>query len=253
LKVLHIGDHAGSAAITANMCTKLGHPSVVTVVKGTIKGDHGDYYGNVAQCDTEDVLVKVVENLGGEYDHIIYHDYFKLAAELDYLNIPSSYMFHGSQLKGNPTLFRKVNELENILHTFVTSQDLLKYALTSTLFIRPVDMDLFHPMDVEREDVGLCLTFKKFMDDCRSIIDYEEDDVTVVDRVKNHTHYDIKFQSNPHYLIPEMSTTGLQALACGTPVWSNSQWFNSFPMQHSDEIVCANFLNMLMCDEVVIE
>lgn len=267
MKILHIGDHAGSAAITANMCTKLGHPSVVTVVKGTIKGDHGDYYGNVAQCDTEDVLVKVVENLDGEYDHIVYHDNFKLAEELDYLNIPSSYMFHGSQLKGNPTLFRKVNELENILHTFVTTEYLLKYALTATLFVRPVDIDLFHPMDVEREDMGLCLTYKRFIKDCRSIIDYEEDDVTVVDRVDNYTHYkampellnavrsyyDIKFQStNPPYMIPEMSDTGLQALACGTPVWSNSQWFNAFPMQHSDEIVCENFLNLLTGNEVII-
>ena len=262
MKVLHIGDHAGSAAITANMCSKLGHPSVVTVVKDTRDGwDHGDYYQNVAQCNTEDTLVKVVENLDGDYDHIVYHDYFKLAVELDYLNIPSSYMFHGSQLRGNPTLFRKVNELENIVNTFVTTEDLLKYALTATLFVRPVDIDLFHPMDVEREDMGLCITHERFIDDCRAIIDYEDDDVTVVDRVVNNTHYedmpellnavrsyyDIKFQStHPPYMVPEMSTTGLQALACGTPVWSNSQWFNSFPMQHSDEIVCANFLNMLM-------
>jgi hypothetical protein len=265
MKILHVGDQAGLGSITANMCSKLGHPSVVTVVKGTRDSwDHGSYYQNVAECKDEDTLVKVIHNLDGDYDHIIYHDYFKLAQELDSLNIPSSYMFHGNQLRQQPTLFDKVNELENIIHTFVTTADLLKFALTATLFERPIDMDLFHSMDIEREDTGLCLTQDRFIQECRSIIDYEQDEVTVVDRVTYQTHYadmpkllnsvrsyyDIKFQpTHPPYIIPEMSTTGLQALACGTPVWSNQQWFNSFPMQHSDEVTCANFLNMLMIDE----
>ena len=101
------------------------------------------------------------------------------------------------------------------------------------------------------------------MEECRSVVDFEEEQVAVVDRVKNRTSYsampellntcrsywDIKYQpTHPPYMLPLLSTTALQALACGTPVWSNSQWFNTFPMQHSDEIVCANFLNMLMDD-----
>ena len=265
MNILHIGDQAGIAAITANQCTKLGHPSVVMVVKGTMDGwNHGAYYENTAICKDEDELVKVMEGLDGYYNHIVYHDYIKLATELDHLDIPSSYVFHGNQLRGNPTLFNKVNELNNIHNTFVSTADLLKYALTATEFIRPIDMDLFHPMDIEREEYGICLTQERFMKECQEIVDYEDEQVAIVDRITHRTSYhempellntirsywDIKFQpTHPPYMIPELSTTALQALACGTPVWSNSQWFNTFPMQHSDEIVCANFLNILMGEE----
>jgi hypothetical protein len=262
LKVLHVGDHAGMASITANMCSKLGHPSVVLVNKEDAEPwTHGDHYENVAICENEDTLIDVVNGLDGKYEHIVYHNKPKLAIELDNLNITSSFVFHEDHLQQQPTLFNTINSLDSIVNIFVSTPDQLKYAPSAIEFVRPVDLDLFTLHETERIEVGLCLTSSKFVNDIHDIVEEYDAEVQIYDRYKWPTEYkdmpkilnsysaylDIIFNpGEPNYMRPELSTTALQALACGTPVWSNHKWFYHFPKQHEDEIASANFLNILM-------
>ena len=262
MKILHIGDMAGSAAITSNMCSKLGHPSVVIVDDAIDAWDHGAYYDNTAFCKNADTLMKVVRQTIDKYDHIVYHDKFAIAAQLDDLHVPSSFMFHGNMLRQEPSLYNHVDSLESIDNLFVTTGDLLKYAPTAELFNRPVDLDLFvmDPKSV-RTDIGMCLTQRRYFSEVNAITNKEENIVLVADRIENvrsysdmpeflnnlKFYYDIKFQpTHPPMIIPELSQTGLQALACGVAVWSNGVWFTKFPDIHSDELTCKEFISVLL-------
>jgi hypothetical protein len=261
MNILHIGDMAGSASITANMCTKLGHPSVVLLDGDRDAWDHSEYYNNAVYCKSKSI-VKVVNELGDRYDHIVYHDRFKLAAELDHLHIPSSFMFHGNMLRQAPDLYHHVDSLESIDNLFVTTEDLLKYAPTAELFHRPVDLDLFHvDYDIKRTDIALCLTQERYIESINKLTKDEEHIILVADRVKNTRryqdmpaflntfkyYYDVKYQpTHPPMIIPELSQTGLQALACGLAVWSNGAWFHQFPEIHSDEWACKEFISVLL-------
>jgi len=262
MKILHIGDNSGIASITANMCSRLGHPSVVLTDSSDDIWDHGDYYDNTASCKSSSTLMQVIRQTVDKYDHIVYHNKFAVAAQLDDLHIPSSFMFHGNVLRQEPNLYYHVDSLESIDNLFVTTGDQLKYASTAELFRRPVDLDLF-VMDhkSERTDIGMCLTQRCYMNEVKAITDMEENVILVADRAENMRsyqdmpeflnnlkyYYDIKFQpTQPPMVIPELSQTGLEALACGVAVWSNGIWFTKFPDVHSDEWTCKEFISVLL-------
>jgi hypothetical protein len=261
LNILHVGDMAGSAAITSHMCSKLDYPSVVITDDKTDIWDHGEYYQNTVKCKTTDVMVEVIKDTIDQYDHIVYHDRFDIAAILDDLHVDSSFMFHGNMLRQAPDLYHHVDSLESIDNLFITTEDLKKYAPTAELFHRPVDLDLFY-MDTkaDRLDMGLCLTQERYMKECNILTVDAEKMVLVADRVKNTRpysempaflngfkyYYDIKYQpTHPPMMIPELSQTGLQALACGCAVWSNGIWITKFPEIHSDEWACKEFISVL--------
>jgi len=260
-KILHVGDMAGTASVTANMCSRLGSPSVVISDNNNDVWDHGDHYENVAKCESNDIMLQVIRDTADKYDHIVYHDRFDEAASLDDMHIPSSFMFHGNQLRQNPVLYNHVDALESIDNLFVTTEDLIKYAPTAELFHRPVDLDLFTiDTKVDRIDMGICLTQERYIKECNTMTADAEHMVLVADRVKNvrsynempaflngfKYYYDIKFQpTHPPMVIPELSTTALQALACGCLVWSNGIWITKFPEIHSDEWACKEFISVL--------
>lgn len=257
MNILHIGDHSGVAAVTSNMCTRLGHPSVVVVGKAD-RWNHGDYYKNTLHVKH---LLKVLEATIEDYDHVVYHDSYNMAAELDHFHIPSSFMFHGNELRDNPDIGMDVDNLESIDNLFVTTEDLMKYAPTAELFRRPIDLDLFvSDHTSKRLDMGVCLTDKCYMIPASNMTDISDRVVLVADRGENirsydkmpdflnslKYYYDIKFKpTSPPMVIPDLSMTGLQALACGVAVWSNGIWFTKFPEVHSDEWVCKEFISVL--------
>ena len=261
LNILHVGDMAGSAAITSNMCSKLDNPSVVITDDKVDAWNHGDYYQNTVRCKTTDVMIQIIKATIDNYDHVVYHDRFDIAAELDELHVDSSFMFHGNMLRQAPEMYNHVDNLESIDNLFVTTEDLIKYAPTAELFHRPVDLDMFtiNP-NADRLDMGLCLTQERYIKECNILTADEEQVVLVADRVKNirsysempeflngfKYYYDIKYQpTHPPMLIPELSQTGLQALACGCVVWSNGIWFTKFPEINSDEWACKEFISVL--------
>tara|TARA_R110002167_G_scaffold3558_2_gene17208 strand:+ start:49 stop:351 length:303 start_codon:yes stop_codon:yes gene_type:complete len=99
------------------------------------------------------------------------------------------------------------------------------------------------------------------MNEVKAITDKEENIVLVADRLENARsyqdmpeflnnlkfYYDIKFQPTyPPMVIPELSQTALEALACGVAVWSNGIWFTKFPDIHSDEWTCKEFISVLL-------
>jgi len=261
LNILHIGDMAGSAAITANMCTKLNHNSVVITDDKVDAWDHGEYYKNTVHVRNTVLLKNTVRAMAHEFDHFVYHDRYDIAADLDDLHIDSSFMFHGNMLRQAPEMYNHVDNLESIDNLFVTTEDLIKYAPTAELFHRPVDLDMFtiNP-NADRLDMGLCLTQERYIKECNILTADEEQVVLVADRIKNirsysempeflngfKYYYDIKYQpTHPPMLIPELSQTGLQALACGCAVWSNGIWFTKFPEINSDEWACKEFISVL--------
>jgi len=269
MRILHVGDMSGVASITANMCSKLGHPSVVILDDKTDIWNHGKYYNNTADCSSTEVMIKVIKGSLDRYDHIVYHDRYNVAAELDHLQVPSSFIFHGNMLRQEPDIYTHVSNLTSIENIFVSSEDLLKYAPEATVFRRPIDLDLFHIDENKvRSDMAVCLTQARYLEQVRHITADVEHDVIPIDRsietleykempiLLNSLkfYYDIKFQpTHPPTLlgltndmvVPELSMTGLQALACGVQVWSNGIWFYKFPMEYSDENACKEFISVL--------
>ena len=261
MKILHVGDMAGSAAITANRCNQLGHTSTVIQDESIDTYKHGLYYDNtlyVPKNDMEMAIEAAMDAVG--YDHIVYHDQFKLAEKLDSKGIPSSYMFHGNMLRQNQKLYEDVKALNSIKTIFVSTDDLKLFAPDAVVFVRPVDLTMFRNLNYQRKDIGLCLTQDRYK---QVILDMQlgnETGIFIVDRIANKIryedmpkilngytyYYDVKFQpTHPPSLIPSMSQTGLQALACGVAVWSNGVWHYRFPDEHNDETSALLFIKAI--------
>ena len=248
MKILHVGNPSGIASIMANMCTKLGHESVV-INDGDEDWDHGEYYGNLATCSSSGILRKIISHTEQNYDHIVYHDRYDIASDLDYLHIPSSFMFHDNMLRLDPDMYMHVDNLESIDNLFVISQDLLKYAHTAILLPTPVDLDLFKAYNSEdRLEMSVCPVRRCYIRNANELTKDLEPMVLVTDKMDNLKRYkDMKFQAtDPPMVLPEFTQAGLQALACGVAVCNNGIWFYKFPMVHSDEWVCKEFISVLL-------
>ena len=256
MRILHLGDQAGSAALLSHECSRLGHPSHVIQDDSIETFYHGKYYKNTVYCDIQDII----KNEHDYVNHVVYHDQFALAQIHNHLHIPSSYIFHGNMLRQDPSKFETIANLESIENIFVTTEDMLEYAPGAELFTRPVDMDLFRPMDLVKHNVPLCLTQARYFEVIRRIYNGGTG-MFLVDRIKNLTSYrfmpmllnsyrgyiDLKFQpTHPPTLIPELSQTGLQALACGIPVvgW-NMSIHRVLPKRHYAENVAREFIRVL--------
>ena len=257
MRILHLGDQAGSAALLSYECSRLGHPSHVIQDDSIETFYHGKYYKNTEYVDNSYFKDNIPKS---NIDHIVYHDQFGLATMFDFLHIPSSFIFHGNMLRQLPERFDYIANLESIDNIFVTQEDLLEYAPGAELFTRPVDMDLFKPMDLDKRDVPLCLTQERYFEVIKRIYNGGTG-MFLVDRVKNITPYhlmpmllnsyrgyiDLKFQpTHPPTLIPELSQTGLQALACGIPVvgW-DMKIHRVLPKRHYAENVAREFIRVL--------
>lgn len=260
MNILHVGDNAGLASVTAHMCTKLGHPSIVLVDEHVDVWDHGKYYENTITTKPHENVIGAIKNMKETFDHIVYHDRVTIAKELDCLHIPSSYFFHGNDLRQQPKLYDVVYSLESIDNVFVTSEDLLQYAPQGTLFRKPVDLDLFKFKNCDKISGALCMTQEKYYDKVLEITTGFDLPVQIVDRFSHRVSYqdlpmllnsyrcyfDIKFHSDdPPVVVPELSQTALQSLACGTNVFSNGVLFTKFPEEHSDEYTCREFISVL--------
>ena len=256
MRILHIGDQAGSAALLSHECSKLGHDSKVINHTSIDTFRIGEYYNNTTWNFNEENIRKALKGV----DHLVYHDQFIMAEILDNLHIPSSYMFHGNMLRQDPRRFEYVANLESVDNMFVTTEDMLEYAPGAELFTRPVDIDLFRPMNLVKHNVPLCLTQERYFEVIKRIYNGGTG-MFLVDRVKNITPYhlmpmllnsyrgyiDLKFQpTHPPTLIPELSQTGLQALACGIPVvgW-NMSIHRVLPKRHYAENVAREFIRVL--------
>lgn len=251
---------AGSASITSHMCTKLGHPSIVLVDDHVDAWDHGEYYQNTIRVKPNEDLIGAIKKMRDSFDHIVYHDRVTIAKELDSLHIPSSYFFHGNDLRQQPKIYDVVWSMESIDNIFVTTEDLLQYAPEAYFFRRPVDLDLFKFKKMDKITGALCMTQERYYDEVVEITKDFDLPVQIVDRVNHRVrykdmplllnsyrcYYDIKFQpKHPPVVIPELSQTALQALACGTNVFSNGVLFTKFPEEHSDENACREFISVL--------
>lgn len=252
---------AGSAAIISNACTKLGHPSVVYQDSNIETFEHGKLYKNTFYHDGDLQMLEALKNAIPLYDHIIYHDRYKLALVLDDLHKPSSYIFHGNMLRQNPQAYKNVMNLESIENIFVSTEDLLKYAPEATLFTRPIDLDMFKPILIpNKKPMGLCLTQDRYKPYILELLRGNTTGYFLVDRVANRVqysdmpkilnsysyYYDVKYQpTHPPTMIEELSGTALQALACKIPVWSCGKWYNAFPIKHDDERAALEFLKVL--------
>ena len=260
MKILHIGDKSGIASVTSNMCTKLGHPSIVVVDNNADIWDHGEYYENTIIVNPNEDIAHAVSKMKGKFDHIVYHDRVTLAKKLDKLHIPSSYMFHGNELKEQEKLYDTVYSLESMDNVFVTNESMLDYAPQADLFRTPVDLDLFKFDDCDKISGALCFTEDRHYEKVLDITKDFELPVQIIDRV-NHKitysqmpeilnsyrcYYDIVFNiKKQNAVVPELSQTGLEALACGTNVYSNGVLFTKFPEEHSDELTCREFISVL--------
>lgn len=263
MNILHIGDMAGVGAILSNMLNKLGHRSMVIQEKTINTFNHGDYYGNTLYVNSPEEIESFVVESKTYYDHIVYHDRYELALRLDRLHIPSSYVFHGNMLRQIPNSAKSISNMESVDNIFVTTEDLFKFCPSAELLNRPIDMDLFKPMSLKKKTLALTLTQKRYVDEIKNIVRLYEPDLGmfIVDRVANTTPYeymptllnsykyyvDLKFQpSHPPYLLPELSMTGLQAMACGIPVYGGDlKWHYALSPAYYDENATLEFIRVI--------
>jgi len=258
LKILHIGDQAGVAALLAFECSKLGHSSYVLQDSSIDTFRIGAYYKNTEYLDNIEQIYRIA--FKSAPSHLIYHDQYKMAETFDYMHIPSSYVFHGNMLRGDDKIYDKVLELESIDNIFVTTEDMLDYAPKAELLVRPIDVDLFRPMDIKKQTVPLCLSQLRYFAEIRKRC-RDPNGIFLIDRFKHpityknmplmlnshKTYIDLKFRpTHPPTLIPELSMTGLQAIACGIPVigW-DSEYHETLDRSHYAENSAREFIRVI--------
>lgn len=252
---------AGVATVLANIGTKLGHESAVLQDSNIEYYYHGNYYGNTKYLDGKKLLQIETLNTMEMYDHVVFHDQFDIALAVDDKHIPSSYVFHGNMLRQNPKLAEYVADLESIENIFITTEDLEKYVPNAEPLYRPVDRELFQPMENKfKKPQGLCLSQKRYFPEIKKWVGDFKGGLMLVDRTTSpipydqmpymlsrySAYFDLKFQpTHPPTLIPEISITALQALACNIPLFAGGMWYNLFPEEHDDEFSFRNFLSVI--------
>ena len=231
MDILHIFSMAGVANILSNE-HKFGK-SVVLQLDQFDKFGYGDYYSNQITYKSIADLMQDAVKFNGLYDKIIIHDAVDLAPEF---NRPDDTVlfFHGTHL-------RNMNEMEREkikgYKCFVSTSDLLDILPDATHIPVPCDLDLFEPANTIQHPLNNWLTINRNhqREMIEPIIKQKYENVQYVDRDRCYWMYsempnflrmfknyvDMKFTyDNPPRLLPDMSATGVQALACGLKVWN---------------------------------
>lgn len=256
MKILHIGDMAGIAAIMSNECNKLGHKSEVLQLDTWDTFRIGEYYKNTTYAKSKSELRALVVRKINNYDHMVIHDLPDFAEDLD--GVALSYVFHGNMLRNSPKLIKRVENIATMENIFVTTTDLLSYSKNTELLIRPVDRTLFKKQKITSDEAVTMISERYYPYLKKHLADFDID-IIVRDNYKvayrempeflaqYGVYVDLKYQnSHPPKIIKEMSSTGLQALACGLTVYDyNQKAHTKFPLGHSGYRTAKEFIRIL--------
>lgn len=232
MDILHIFSMAGVANILSQN-HEYGK-SVVLQLDQFDKFGYGDYYANQITYKSIGDMMNDAIKFNGLYDKVVIHDAIDLAPEF---NRPDDtfLFFHGTAL-------RNMNEVERDkikgYKCFVSTVDLLDILPDATHIPVPCDLDLFQPIHKPISspfDKWLAINRGHQREFIEKDIRSKYPDVQYVERDKCYWMYeempvflnmftryvDMKYDyDNPPNLLPDLSATGVQALACGLEVFN---------------------------------
>ena len=249
MKVLHIFDIAGVAYILSKYLKKVGHTSHVINMHDPF--GFNDFYGGEKHA-TEQEFMAAVEKAAPEYDILHLHLVYEILPRLAKFGKPVVMHYHGSELvlsKDDPYRQWAQDYCKAML---VSNQYMLEYEPKAQWLPNPVDTEHFKPTEREKQ--------ANFAFDIQSYLDNEAiksiaGDIPFLWRLRNipysdmpdflnkwKGYVDVKVHKD-HGLLPALSKTGLEALACGLQVLNwKKEWQTGLPKEHEPE----NVVNQLV-------
>jgi glycosyltransferase involved in cell wall biosynthesis len=260
MRVLHLWDVAGVSCILSKYLSRIGVESRVIHRRSHDVVGFLDFYSQFSYSISGDVRKFALETirLGRHADILHVHSLDNwlplLRARLP--NKPLLLHYHGDDIRYKQRSTRKHFYQMLADRVLVSTPDLLSYAARRAIWLpNPVDTDHFRPMPELRKKEAL--TFKmRYLDMQRASTILDSLNVEIVDRDRSPIPYklmpafmnqfrlyiDAKFERTA---LTSMSTTGLQALACGLTVidWKN-QHHTSLPDIHKPDRVVQKLLEI---------
>lgn len=241
MRILHIYDIAGVAYVLAKWQNRTGHTSDV-INQFDPFGYHDFYAGNMKVQDPEE-CAQVIESISPFYDILHVHSVYQILPRIAKAGKPIVMHYHGSDvMREDP--FRKY--CEQFAKAFLVSNEyLLKYQPGARWLPNPVDTEHFKP---QNSGGGGAFTFDiEYLDRIRLLHDMS-DEFTFVERGVSYRNVPAIFSRYGGYidikyhkewgLLPALSKTGLEALACGLRVLNyKKEWAEGLPEQHRPENV----------------
>jgi glycosyltransferase involved in cell wall biosynthesis len=245
MKILHVWNTAGIACILAKYQRRVGHTANVITRSGYDSFGIAQFYGATQFDDMGSMeFALMVVNFAGRYDVIHIHSLPRLAffIRMRYPRKKIILHYHGSELRNGSSLFEACAS-----HVIVCTRDLLPLVKhENALYIpNPIDIEHFRPLSNTGAKWLSFMHSGQFSTEPPSCID-----AVIVDRGESA----IRYAQMPAYLsqfagyvdvkivngqkLQAMSTTGLQALACGLPVYNyECRVLRGLPQEHKPENV----------------
>lgn len=214
----------------------------------------GEYYGRTKMFDDPEELIKSAREYEYHFDgvRVVIHDMVEFYTEF---HNPIMY-WHGTKLRG-------LGEWDE--PCIVSTPDLLEYATIGFHIEAPVDLALFRELGFERHREWFCITRGYQHDEVKKLILSQYPSCYIVNRAKNNMPYaampgtlnhvrnyvDCKYDySKPEpkpLKYPIVSTTALQALACGCTVYTHDDKIlpNTLLKVHDRKVVMVRFKKCL--------
>jgi len=230
MRILHLFSMAGVGEI---LC-KYGAGDKVLQLEQFDPFGFSDYYKVTEMFKDAQSLLKRAEEIQHEYDKIAIHDYSEFKQMFPKNKV--ILIFHGTKL-------REMDQVEksavSTYPSFVTTQDLLENLPTAKYLPAPIDLELFKDNGLEKGDDYFCINRsyqRKYIENVikqkyPKVEYYERNHTNIIDYedmphfLEQHSNYvDMKFDyGKPEpKLLPNLSLTGLQAMAVGCTVWNGN-------------------------------
>lgn len=257
MKILHLWGTAGVGPMHCHELKKRGYKAHCIMRKAFDPFDISTYY----KADVRDISGPQWENLALtmaktlQPDIIHYHSGFTLNPRLR-LRAPKAMLInhmHGTRLAttDKATLEKFFKFSDKVL---VSTPDLLPYWPDAEYLPNPIDVELFKPIDCEKDSLPVTISSRYVLTD---LIDYPE--FQIINRETHGVPYEkmnellnkyatlIDIKPYKHRLKPvaEFSCTGLQALAAGlTVITADGKKHNGLPEKHRIENVVDRLLEI---------
>lgn len=264
MRILHVWNTAGIASLIANEQIKRGHHVNVMMRYPFDPFGFTEYYGFDYLDISANQFLDYCFDIANNYDVIHFHG---IDREIE--RYRSAYPgkkiivhYHGSEVTKNNDVKkrRNVSKLSDFIFssTLDVHLKLNKEGIKNTYIPNPIDIHLFKPLQIEKEEDRYLYVSSRYID-IESVLTFLEDkiDITKIDL------FDREEYGIPFYEMPELlneyntfidvkcyewlngkpgeaySTTGLQASSCGLNVLNyKGEIVNNIHLEHTPKKAC---------------
>lgn len=194
----------------------------------------GEHYKVTTMFDTLQEVITEAQRIQTDYDIIVIHDYqeFKTYFPKKKVRI----IFHGTKLR---TMDIIVRESCREYECYVTTNDLLEILPNATWLPAPIDVDMFTFNEAKVPEDWICLNrsyqrdviepiikakypkIKYFERNAENLMDYEDMPMFLT-QYSDVVDWKFTYDKPTPKSLPDVSCTGLQALAAGCNVWDRN-------------------------------